>query len=88
MIDWVLDADKPIAVTAHAERGKVEVVDGVNKDALSCDINTFSRLFAGSLTAAQARELGLLKGGNPSVGTASDALLYGHIPYRSWVEAG
>jgi len=88
VIDWVLDADKPIAVTAHAERGKVEVVDGVNKDALSCDINTFSRLFAGSLTAAQARELGLLKGGNPSVGTASDALLYGHIPYRSWVEAG
>jgi len=88
VIDWVIGADKPLAVTAHAEGGQVEVVDRANKDALRCDINTFTRLYAGSLTAAQARELGCLEGGDPAVGTACDALLYGRVPYRSWVEAG
>lgn len=88
VIDWVIDADKPLAVTVHAEGGQVEVVDGAKKDALRCDINTFTQLFAGSLTVAQARELGRLEGGNPVVGTACDALLHGRVPYRSWVEAG
>ena len=86
--DWVVDAEGPLAVTARAEEGRVEVTEGAGADALRCDINTFTQLFAGGLTAAQARELGRLEGGNPAVGAASDALLYGRVPYRSWVEAG
>ena len=86
--DWVIDADKPLAVTAHAEEGHVEVIDRAGKDALRCDINTFTQLFAGGLTAAEARELGRLEGGNPTVDAACDSLLSGRVPYRSWVEAG
>lgn len=86
--DWVIDADKPLAVTAHAEEGHVEVSERAGKDALRCDVNTFTQLFAGGLTAADARELGRLEGGNPSVFAACDALLAGRVPYRSWIEAG
>ncbi len=86
--DGVIDADKPLAVTVHAEEGQVEVVDAVGKDALRCDINTFTQIFAGGLTVAQARELEHLEGGNPAMGVACDALFYGRVPYRSWVEAG
>lgn len=86
--DWVIDADKPLAVTAHAEEGHVEVVDRADKDALRCDINTFTQLFAGGLTAVEARELGRLEGGNSTMDAACDALLSGRVPYRSWVEAG
>ncbi len=86
--DWVIDADKPLAVTAHAEEGHVEVIDRAGKDALRCDINTFTQLFAGGLTATEARELGRLEGGNPTVDAACDSLLSGRVPYRSWVEAG
>ena len=86
--DWVANANKPLAVTVHAKEGHVEVVDRVEKDALRCDINTFTQLFAGGLTAAQAREMGCLEGGNPAMGVACDTLLYGRVPYRSWVEVG
>jgi len=86
--DWVIDADKPLAVTAYAEEGHVEVVDRADKDALRCDINTFTQLFAGGLTAVEARELGRLEGGNSTMDAACDALLSGRVPYRSWVEAG
>ena len=86
--DWVIDADKPLAVTAHAEEGHVEVSERAGKDALRCDVNTFTQLFAGGLTAADARELGRLEGDNPSVFAACDALLAGRVPYRSWIEAG
>ena len=86
--DWVVDADKPLAVMVQADEGHVEVVDRVDKDALRCDINTFTQLFAGGLTTAQAREMGGLEGGNPAIGAACDALLCDRVPYRSWVEAG
>ncbi len=86
--DWVIDADKPLAVTAQVEEGDVEVVDKAGKDALRCDIYTFTQLFAGGLTAAEARGLSRLEGGNPAVDAACDALLTGRVPYRSWVEAG
>ena len=86
--DWVIDAGKPLAVTAHAEEGHVEVIERAGKDALRCDINTFTQLFAGGLTSVEARELGRLEGGNPAVDAACDALLAGRVPYRSWVEAG
>ena len=49
------------------------------EDALRCDINTITQLFAGGLTVAQARELGLLKGGNSTMGAACDSLLFGRV---------
>ena len=86
--DWVVNADKPLAVTVQAEGGQVQVAEKADEDALCCDINTFTQLFAGGLTVAQARAMGHLTGGNPTVGAACDALLYGRVPYRSDVEAG
>lgn len=66
----------------------MQVVAKADKDALRCDINTFTQLFAGGLTAAQARAMGRLTGGNPAMEAACDALLHGRVPYRSDVEAG
>ena len=86
--DWVVDANKPIAVTANAKEGQVEVDRGSGKDALRCDINTFTQLFAGGLSAAQARELGRLEGGNPKIDAACNSLLWGRVPYRSGLETG
>ncbi len=86
--DWVVNADKPIAVIVQAEEGQAQVSARADKDALRCDINTFTQLFAGGLTVAQARAMGRLSGGNPAMGAACDALLYGRVPYRSDVEAG
>ena len=86
--DWVVNADEPLAVTVQAEGGEVQVSEKADKDALCCDINTFTQLFAGGLTVAQARAMGWLTGGNPAVGTACDALLHGRVPYRSDVEMG
>ena len=86
--DWVVNADKPLAATVQAEGGQVQVAAKADKDALCCDINTFTQLFAGGLTVAQARAMGRLTGGNPAVGTACDALLHGRVPYRSDVEMG
>ena len=86
--DWVVNADKPLAATVQAEGGQVQVSEGADKDALRCDINTFTQLFAGGLTVAQARAMGRLTGGNPAVGAAGDALLHGRVPYRSDVEVG
>ena len=74
--------------TAQAEGGQVQVAAKSDKDALCCDINTFTQLFAGGLTVAQARAMGRLTGGNPAVGAACDALLHGRVPYRSDVEVG
>ena len=86
--DWVVNADKPLGATVQAEGGEVQVAEKADKDALCCDINTFTQLFAGGLTVAQARAMGRLTGGNPAVGTACDALLHGRVPYRSDVEMG
>lgn len=86
--DWVVNADRPLAVTAQAEAGQVQVAAKADDDALRCDINTFTQLFAGGLTAAQARAMGCLTGGNPVLGAACAALLHGRVPYRSDVEAG
>ena len=86
--DWVVSADKPIVATVQVEGGQVQVSEKVDKDALCCDINAFTRLFAGGLTVAQARAMGRLTGGNPAVGEACDALLHGRVPYRSDVEVG
>ena len=86
--DWVVSADKPLAVTVQAEGGQVEVTAKADKDALYCDIKTFTQLFAGGLTVAQARAMGRLTGGSLAMGAACDALLHGRVPYRSDVEAG
>ena len=86
MTDWVINAEKPLAVTALAEGGQVEVIDGANEDARRCDINTFTQLFAGSLTVTLARELGRLEGGNPAVRATCDAMLSGRLLYCSGVE--
>ena len=86
--DWVVNAARPLAVTAQAQAGQVQVVAKADDDALRCDINTFTQLFAGGLTTAQARAMGHLTGGNPAMGAACAALLYGRVPYRSDVEAG
>ncbi len=86
--DWVVNADEPLAVTAQVEGGQVQVAEKADKDALRCDINTFTQLFAGGLTVAQARAMGRLAGGNPAVGAACAALLHGRVPYRSDVEMG
>ena len=86
--DWVVNADKLLAATVQAEGGQVQVAAKSDKDALCCDINTFTQLFAGGLTVAQSRAMGRLTGGNPAVGAACDALLHGRVPYRSDVEAG
>ena len=86
--DWVVNAGKPLAVTVQAEGGQVQVSEKADKDALCCDINTFTQLFAGGLTVVQARAMGRLTGGNLAVGAACDALLHGRVPYRSDVEAG
>ena len=86
--DWVVHADQPLAVIVQAEGGEVEVAAKADKDALRCDINTFTQLFAGSLSAAQARAMGRLTGGNPAAGAACDALLHGRVTYRSDIETG
>ena len=86
--DWVVNADEPLAVKVQAEGGQVQVAAKADKDALRCDINTFTQLFAGGLTVAQARAMGRLAGGNTAVGTACAALLHGRVPYRSDVEVG
>ncbi len=86
--DWVVNAAQPLAATVQVEGGQVQVAAQSKKDALCCDINTFAQLFAGGLTAAQARATGRLTGGNPAMGAACDALLHGRVPYRSDVEAG
>ena len=86
--DWVVNADEPLVATVQAEGGQVQVSEKADKDALCCDINTFTQLFAGGLTVAQARAMGRLTGGNPAVGAACDALLHGRVPYRSDVEVG
>ena len=86
--DWVVNADKPLAVTVQAEGGQVQVSEKADKDALCCDINTFTQLFSGGLSVAQARAMGRLTGGSPAVEAACDALLHGRVPYRSDVEAG
>ena len=53
-----MNADKPLAVTVQAEGGQVQVSEKADKDALCCDINTFTQLFAGGLTVAQAAGYG------------------------------
>ena len=65
----------------------MQVSEKADKDALCCDINTFTQLFAGGLTVAQAQAMGRLTGGNPAVGAACDALLHGRVTVpRSDVE--
>jgi len=86
--DWVVNEGKPLAVVVRAEGGQVQVTAKADKDALRCDINTFTQLFAGGLRVAQARALGRLTGGHSAMGAACDALLHGRVPYRSDVEAG
>ncbi len=86
--DWAVNAERPLGVTAQVEGGRVAVSQGTGSDALRCDINTFTNLFSGGLTAGQARALGRLEGGSPAAAAASDALLYGRVPYRSGVESG
>lgn len=86
--DWVVNATKPLVATVQAEGGQVQVTAKAGKDALCCDINTFTQLFAGGLTVAQARAMGRLSGGTPAMAAACDALLHGRVPYRSDVEAG
>ena len=44
--DWVVSADKPLAATVQVEGGQVQVLEKADKDALCCDINTFTQLFA------------------------------------------
>jgi predicted acetyltransferase len=86
--DWVVDAVKPLTVTAQAEGGEIAVQNGTKKDALRCDINTFTQLFSGGLSAVQAREMGHLAGGDSADDTTCDALFGRRVPYRSSVEAG
>jgi predicted acetyltransferase len=88
VMDWMMDAEKPVAVTVNVEGGHVEAVQGSGKDALRCDINTFNQLFSGGLSVAQAKAMGRLEGGSPAIDTACDALLHGRIPYRSNLEMG
>ncbi|HJP33049.1 MAG TPA: GNAT family N-acetyltransferase [Candidatus Latescibacteria bacterium] len=86
--DWVVNAERPLKVTARAEGGGVEILDRHDKDPLRCDINTFTQLFSGGLSVTQAKELNRLDGGTPAMGEACDALLHGRTPYRSAAEPG
>ncbi len=88
VMDWIVNAERPIAVTAEIEGGQVQVKPGSTPDAFRCDVNTFAQLFSGGLSVAQARAMGGLSGGNGEVDKACDALFYGRMPYRSKIEMG
>jgi len=86
--DWVVQPKKPLAFAVQVEDGEVQVKEGAGRQALCCDINTFTRLFSGGLSTGKARQLGWLQGGGKAQDAACDALLHGRVPYRSEVEMG
>ncbi len=88
VMDWIINGETPIAVTAEFEGGAVKASDGASSDALRCDINAFTQLHCGALSVAQARALGRVEGGSPEADAACDALLHGRTPFRAKHEPG
>lgn len=84
----MVNAERALQVTVAVDAGAVKVSKGAKKDALRCDINTFTQLFSGGLSVAQAKAMNRLQGGSPALGAACDALLHGRVPYRSDAESG
>ena len=88
VMDWIMDTERPVTVTADVEGGQVETTRGAESGALRCDINTFTQLFCGGLSVAQAKAMNRLEGGGPAMDAVCDALLHQRLPYRSNLEMG
>jgi predicted acetyltransferase len=86
--DWTVHETAPIAVRVEMADGELSVEEGAHNDAIECEVATFSRLFCGGMRVARAKALGKVSGGSPAMDAASDALLFGRQPYRSWLEPG
>jgi predicted acetyltransferase len=86
--DWVLDPRRPVPVGVEIESGTVTERTRKPSSGIRCDVNTFSQLFVGALSAGQAAELGRLEAPRRKDIELCDRLLFGRVPYRSQEEAG
>jgi len=86
--DWALDPKKPVPVGIEIEGGAVTERKRKPSSGIQCDVNTFSQLFVGALSASQALELGRLEAPRRRDIDLCDRLLFGRVPFRSQEEAG
>jgi predicted acetyltransferase len=86
--DWVIDTSKPVLASVDVEDGTVCERKRKGRSGIRCDINTFSQIFIGALSASRARELGRLEAPRARDLELADRLLFGRVPFRSHEEAG
>ena len=86
--DWVVSRERPIALTATIEGGRVTTAPGCATEPVCCDITTFARLYSGGLTLRRAQALGLVSGASDAAEAAQAAITGGRVPFRSDKEPG
>jgi predicted acetyltransferase len=86
--DWVIDSKRPVPVGVEIASGRVTARKRKPASGIRCDINTFTQLFTGTISAKDAAMLGRLEAPRGSDLELSDRLLFGRTPFRSNEEPG